>query len=604
MNNLNWALYYTTKCSWSVIPVGANGKDGKLSKKAPFLSSWKEYQNRLPTEEEITEWWTNWPDAKIAVLTGKVSNLIVVDVDKPQTFLNANINFPDTLKVKTGKGIHYYFKYPDTPFAKQVMEWGEIQSDGNYVIAPPSDHHDAYGSKDGQYEWVDNQPGEIELSVFNPSLLSFKENNNQHKGFINSITGITAGTRNNSAASFIGGLLMKMNAQKAWEATVAWNMALTPPLETEELQSVFNSIFKKENSKNSKEKREYTIKTNSELLELKVKEKPFIIQDIVPENTITAIVADTGKGKSIFALIMAKHIASGEDFKGLSVKKSNVLIIDQEMDEDIIVGRYQSIISDHNIVIDYLYEQFWSIDNEDDYKWLRDEIIRRDYKVIFFDTLSMIHTKNENDNGEMKEINKLMLQLIKDTGCTIIILHHNRKLIKGEKASHTTARGASEIISKAASQLILDSSYDVEGNNGITEMIIEQAKRRRPSAISKLAIDVSYNFDTKNTSWNFKDINDNLVAIVEAKTAIINILSNDNSGIGVKHFVDNINISEKNIRDALKQLEDNGVINKKKRGKPFVYFINQEYNTSPIEHLPTDDLDALAIEGDTIGMAF
>jgi hypothetical protein len=27
-------------------------------------------------------------------------------------------------------------------------------------------------------------------------------------------------------------------------------------------------------------------------------------------------------------------------------------------------------------------------------------------------------------------------------------------------------------------------------------------------------------------------------------------------------------------------------------------------NINPIEHLPTDDLDALAIEGDTIGMAF
>ncbi|MBK7552191.1 MAG: bifunctional DNA primase/polymerase [Syntrophaceae bacterium] len=42
--------------------------------KEPVLA-WKEYQNRLPTEEEVTQWFTNDPDANIGIITGKVSNL-------------------------------------------------------------------------------------------------------------------------------------------------------------------------------------------------------------------------------------------------------------------------------------------------------------------------------------------------------------------------------------------------------------------------------------------------------------------------------------------------------------------------------------------------
>jgi archaellum biogenesis ATPase FlaH len=328
------------------------------------------------------------------------------------------------------------------------------------------------------------------------------------------------------------------------------------------------------------ESKSYIIKTCDEIQKLQVKEKPFIIDNIIPENALTAIVADSGKGKSIFALIMAKHIASGEAFaRGLVVKQQKVLIIDQEMDEDIIVSRFKSIVGETVLPIDYMYEQFWAIDKEEDYNWMKDIIIKNEYKVVIFDTLSMIHTKNENDNGEMKEVNKLLLQLIKDTNITIILLHHNRKMIRGEKASSTTARGASEIISKAASQLMLDSTYNIDGQLSITHMVIEQGKRRRPSNIDKFGIDVGYNMQTKQTSWNFKDVNENIGAIAEAKTQVIKLLSSATTGMTVKNLAEDINISEKNIRLALNDLARSGIVRISKKVRPHLHFINEEYAT-------------------------
>lgn len=46
-----WALYYRRKLNWGVIPL--NGKTPRLA--------WSEFQDKLPTEEEIDSWWTRFP---------------------------------------------------------------------------------------------------------------------------------------------------------------------------------------------------------------------------------------------------------------------------------------------------------------------------------------------------------------------------------------------------------------------------------------------------------------------------------------------------------------------------------------------------------------
>ena len=62
------ALAYAAR-GWSVIPCKG---------KKPLLSSWTEYQSRCATEDEIRAWWTRWPDANVALITGAVSGLVVV----------------------------------------------------------------------------------------------------------------------------------------------------------------------------------------------------------------------------------------------------------------------------------------------------------------------------------------------------------------------------------------------------------------------------------------------------------------------------------------------------------------------------------------------
>lgn len=73
MSCVEEALKYRRELGWFIIPV-------KCESKEDFLN-WKEFQKRLPTKKETISWWNKYPDANIGVITGKISGIIVVDID-------------------------------------------------------------------------------------------------------------------------------------------------------------------------------------------------------------------------------------------------------------------------------------------------------------------------------------------------------------------------------------------------------------------------------------------------------------------------------------------------------------------------------------------
>jgi Bifunctional DNA primase/polymerase, N-terminal. len=117
------------------------------SSKRPALDSWVEFQQRRPTLTEIETWWQNGTDKGIAIVCGKVSNLIVLDIDDPDKFgiaLEAlGETLPDTPIVQTPKGWHVYFKYPQNRVVRRhnrLADWGaELRGDACYVVAPPTE---------------------------------------------------------------------------------------------------------------------------------------------------------------------------------------------------------------------------------------------------------------------------------------------------------------------------------------------------------------------------------------------------------------------------------------------------------------------------------
>lgn len=164
---LSSALEYVLK-GYSIVPVRPDGD------KKPYLSQWKPYQAKRATREEIKAWWQKWPNAMIGIVTGKISNLLVLDCDTPEAYQWLQEHLSDTLLTPIARtprgGKHVYFSYPEgsgLTIGSDIhpdIKGLDLRAEGGYVIAPPS-----VNTAGKLYEWAN------ELSIFEVAPPPFPE---------------------------------------------------------------------------------------------------------------------------------------------------------------------------------------------------------------------------------------------------------------------------------------------------------------------------------------------------------------------------------------------------------------------------------------------
>jgi len=162
------ALTYLQKFGFSVIPVKQD--------KTPFVK-WEPFQKRKATSEEVNRWWTEYPGAMIGIVTGRISGVVVVDIDTSEGEEAIQQYIPDSLVTPTARtprgGQHLYFRCPENPPSNnaRLIPGCDFRGEGGYVIAPPSRNGNGRG-----YEWV--------LSIEHTPLAHLPE---PYRVFINSL---------------------------------------------------------------------------------------------------------------------------------------------------------------------------------------------------------------------------------------------------------------------------------------------------------------------------------------------------------------------------------------------------------------------------------
>jgi hypothetical protein len=137
-----WAQAYRAR-GWSVIPLRPRDKRP--------LMSWAVFQKRLPDADEIRSWYAHHPDANVGIVTGRLSGIIVLDVDarhggdgsldkleRRQGPLSCSL-----MSITGGGGKHFYFAHPGgTEIRNRVGLYPgiDLRGDGGYIVAPPSLH--------------------------------------------------------------------------------------------------------------------------------------------------------------------------------------------------------------------------------------------------------------------------------------------------------------------------------------------------------------------------------------------------------------------------------------------------------------------------------
>jgi hypothetical protein len=152
---------------FAVIPV-------KPDKKSPPLIKW-EHIVEAPSPEQVEAWWDQWPDANIALLTGRISGVDVIDCDSMDAITELMKIGGDYVTrcptAKTPRGFHVFVKYSRLPTAAGIHDHLDLRGDGGYVLVYPS----CVNGK--QYSWIrdlktiplSDLPREIRLFLTNKS---------------------------------------------------------------------------------------------------------------------------------------------------------------------------------------------------------------------------------------------------------------------------------------------------------------------------------------------------------------------------------------------------------------------------------------------------
>lgn len=321
---LTYALEYCHR-GWAVIPC---------SGKTPLVR-WAEYSKKGVTEDLVTAWWKGNTD-NIAILTGEVSDLVVVDIDPGRGDTAKVVRDLDklgTLSVETGGGgKHYYFLHPGTPVKNQVGAGGvDIRGDGGYVIAPPS-VHPATGRK---YTWahsapplplpewvleINQKPAQEAADTWLSDLFSGK---------------VQLGQRNDSVAKLAG-----YYAKKGIPSDVAvlmvqqWNKDLASPLSNDEIEVTVLSVYR--TAGRNKGPESYPglkmVPCQDFMRQNLGRQAKWLLEGWLPDETIGFVVAAPGSYKTWLMMDMAWSVATGALFLG-TVKPARtgpVLLFQQE----------------------------------------------------------------------------------------------------------------------------------------------------------------------------------------------------------------------------------------------------------------------------------
>ncbi len=148
------ALDYADR-GWAVLPLRSvsNGhcSCGKSDCKSPgkHPRTTNGFKDATTNEVDIRKWWAKCPDANVGIATGAVSGIIVLDIDRRNGGIESLARLekehgflPETHKVLTGDGFHFYFKHPGGQIhcRANIQPGIDLRADGGYVVAPPSVH--------------------------------------------------------------------------------------------------------------------------------------------------------------------------------------------------------------------------------------------------------------------------------------------------------------------------------------------------------------------------------------------------------------------------------------------------------------------------------
>lgn len=413
---------------WSVFPVKgpAYGKDYKDTKAS--LVEWKPYQTRKPTAEEISNWLRKFPKASVAVATGPINGIFVVDIDSEEwTKHFPNADFGTTWKSLSKRGCHYFYKWQD--WMRNIKTTGsevgdidgfDIRGEGGYAIVPNDNDPDrkwSYSPLDGPEE---------ELPDFLRQFFEKEVSRMEKKPF--TLSAISEHNRHTPYISLIGKLIRaKMNPAEIIQV-------VTPMVEKTGLGEDPEKLVMDLVLRYPVERREKLRPESMEAL-LSEDEPPlsWMIEGLWTDRARGFIAGHPGTGKTWIALEMLLAVATGGGCMG-KYKASYAapcLIVEEEASRHNLQRRIHALARARGLAPADLKNVFHITRQMVQMPAHKDEIIEivrdKGIKFVVFDSLREVHGAKENSSDDMVPILKAFGELSNVGDCSVLLIHHLSK---------------------------------------------------------------------------------------------------------------------------------------------------------------------------------
>lgn len=287
----------------------------------------------------------------------------------------------------------------------------------------------------------------------------------------------------------------------------------------------------------------------SELMSKEFKDTEWIVEKLIPSESITAISGSPATYKTWIILDLALKIAQGDIlFDKFATSQSGILIIDEENGERLTQKRFDKMRKDIDLPIYFLSLSGFKL-SEGNVKTIMGFCEQNSVKVIVFDSLIRIHSEDENDAAKMSKVFSFLKQFNKQ-GIAVIFTHHNRKQGAFMRNPSQDMRGSSDILAS------LDCHLAVERKEGY--VIITQTKLRQEQEIKAFKIGV-INEENEFRFEYWGEVEETQTKKGNAKEAIKGILSRESKTMCKKEIFeavknDGIDIGYKTFENAIKEM--------------------------------------------------
>ncbi len=234
--------------------------------KKPAVKSWRPFQSRAPTSEELASWFHESKPANIGIICGAASGgLVALCFNTPrgaleffgeelwQKLLNT------TFVTQTYRGVHVLLR-SDTPIKNQfvpqggIPSWLEIRYEGNYVVVPPSLHPEgvfyqpigveSIDSPENLADFIDQRLSQLCLKT-PPTRETPKGISGSEPGWVQqALKGVPEGERDNVCTRLAGYFKKHLPQDVVLSVLIPWGERCAPPFPPQEIRKVVISVYR------------------------------------------------------------------------------------------------------------------------------------------------------------------------------------------------------------------------------------------------------------------------------------------------------------------------------------------------------------------------